>query len=185
MPSSRPIDGRVTYLNAAAESLTGWNQPGSRWDSRSTSCSESSTRDAKARRESRRARACEGVVVGLANHTILIRRDGPNARSTTVPRRSGRRGQVVGCVLIFRDVTAQRRLESEKPSSSSRRAAWRRSWSRPKTRSSARTLDGKIQAGTRAPSGCSGIPPRKRSAATSRSSSRPSGSRRRPRSSRR
>ena len=56
----------------------------------------------------------EGVVVGLANHTILIARDG-NERpidDSAAPIRSTV-GEVIGCVLIFRDITERHRAEAE------------------------------------------------------------------------
>ena len=68
--------------------------------------------------ESPAARALrEGVVVGLANHTLLIRQDGTECAidDSAAPIRD-ERGQVSGCVLIFRDVTAQRRIERERAS---------------------------------------------------------------------
>jgi PAS domain S-box-containing protein len=56
----------------------------------------------------------EGVVVGLANHTLLIARDGTERPidDSAAPIRS-REGQVVGCVLVFRDISERRRLEKE------------------------------------------------------------------------
>src|SRR5690349_4453452 len=57
----------------------------------------------------------QGVVVGLANHTILIRKDGTECPidDSAAPIRN-ELGHVSGCVLIFRDVTAQRRVERDK-----------------------------------------------------------------------
>jgi PAS domain S-box-containing protein len=54
----------------------------------------------------------EGTVVGMANHTILIAKDGtetPIDDSGAPIRRVG--GPVQGTVLVFRDVTARRRAE--------------------------------------------------------------------------
>jgi PAS domain S-box-containing protein len=109
------VAGRVTYLNAVAESLTGWSR------------AEALARpledvfpivNEQTRRpvESPAARALrEGVVVGLANHTLLVRRDGGEVPvdDSAAPIRD-EHGHVTGCVLIFRDVTAQRREEREK-----------------------------------------------------------------------
>ena len=55
--------------------------------------------------------------MGLANHTVLIRKDGSECPidDSAAPIRD-ERAHVSGCVLIFRDVTAQRRIEREKPS---------------------------------------------------------------------
>src|SRR5262249_37074407 len=57
----------------------------------------------------------EGVVVGLANHTLLIRRDGSEVQidDSAAPIRN-EAGVVSGCVLIFRDVSAQRRGERDR-----------------------------------------------------------------------
>ncbi len=53
-------------------------------------------------------------MVGLANHTVLIRKDGSERPidDSAAPIRD-EQGGVSGCVLIFRDVTAQRRMERE------------------------------------------------------------------------
>jgi PAS domain S-box-containing protein len=54
----------------------------------------------------------EGLVVGLANHTVLVARDGtkrPIADSGAPVRREG--GEVRGVVLVFRDVSEERRAE--------------------------------------------------------------------------
>src|SRR5262249_53061727 len=52
----------------------------------------------------------EGVVVGLANHTILIRRDGQEFAidDSAAPIRY-EEGSIDGVVLVFRDVTEKRR----------------------------------------------------------------------------
>jgi PAS domain S-box-containing protein len=106
--------GRVTRLNPVAEALTGWQQA-----------------DAVGRpiesvfhivNEQTRVPAdnpvgrvlSEGTIVGLANHTALIARDGierPIADSGS-PIRDGS-GAVLGAVLVFRDVTEERRAEEE------------------------------------------------------------------------
>jgi PAS domain S-box-containing protein len=56
-----------------------------------------------------------GIVVGLANHTVLVRKDGTECPidDSAAPIRD-EQGRVSGCVLIFRDVTAQRRQERER-----------------------------------------------------------------------
>ena len=70
------VDGRVTYMNAVAESLTGWMQtePSA---SRSTQCFGSSTRKRVCQsRTRRRKRFGTGSSSGSPNHTVLIRKDG-------------------------------------------------------------------------------------------------------------
>jgi PAS domain S-box-containing protein len=54
----------------------------------------------------------EGIVVGLANHTVLLGSDGirrPIADSGAPIRNA--RGEIRGVVLVFRDVTEERRVE--------------------------------------------------------------------------
>ncbi len=56
----------------------------------------------------------EGVVVGLANHTVLIRPDGTDVPidDSAAPIRDAK-GQLLGVVLIFRDITERKRTEKE------------------------------------------------------------------------
>jgi PAS domain S-box-containing protein len=56
----------------------------------------------------------EGVIVGLANHTVLVGKDGvrrPIADSGAPVRREN--GEIRGVVLVFRDVTEERQAEQE------------------------------------------------------------------------
>jgi PAS domain S-box-containing protein len=146
--------GLVTSLNAVAESLTGWTDAeaaGRPLDAIFRIVNE----DTRQTVENPAARALrEGTVVGLANHTVLIRRDGAEhpIDDSAAPIRDAE-GQVSGCVLVFRDVTAQRRSEST-----------------PLTMpSSASASTGPSKRGMPAPSACSGFGQGMRSADTSRS----------------
>ena len=109
--------GRITSLNAVAESLTGWKKRdaiGEPLEAVFRIVNEDSRNPV----ESPAARALRhGAVVGLTNHTVLVGKDGGEIPidDSAAPIRD-ERGQVSGCVLIFRDVTAQRRLEQEKAS---------------------------------------------------------------------
>ena len=109
------IEGRITYVNKVAESLTGWlneEAQGRRLESVFHIVNEA-TRE---RVENPAAIALgEGVVVGLANQTVLIRKDGHECLidDSSAPMRD-EYGHVSGCVLIFRDATLQRNAEREK-----------------------------------------------------------------------
>jgi PAS domain S-box-containing protein len=109
------LQANVTYLNDVAQSLTGWrveDAVGQPLEKVFEIVNET-TRDVV---ESPVVRALkEGVIVGLANHTILIRRDGNEAAidDSAAPIRDAQ-GNVTGCVLIFRDVSAHRRMEHER-----------------------------------------------------------------------
>jgi PAS domain S-box-containing protein len=99
------VDGRVANMNAVAESLTGWSSAeaeGEPLERVFHIVNESS----RAEVENPATRALrEGRVVGLANHTVLIRKDGSERPidDSAAPIR-GQDGQVLGCVLVFRDI---------------------------------------------------------------------------------
>jgi PAS domain S-box-containing protein len=108
------LGGRVTYLNAVAEALTGWRDG----EARGRPLGDVFRilhEETRVPVETPVARALrEGVVVGLANHTVLAGRDGVERAidDSAAPIRD-ERGRVAGCVLIFRDVSERRRLERE------------------------------------------------------------------------
>jgi PAS domain S-box-containing protein len=107
-------DGGVTFLNPVAESLTGWTQAeaaGVRLEGVFRIVNEESHRAV----EGPTLRALrDGVVVGLANHTLLIARDGTERPidDCAAPIRN-EQGIVAGVVLVFRDITGRRRQERE------------------------------------------------------------------------
>ena len=107
--------GRVTYLNSIAESLTGWKMSEAQGQSLEA-VFNIVNEDTGKTVESPVTRALrEGVVVGLANHTLLVARDGTRRPidDSAAPIRD-ESGNIVGCVLIFRDVTEQRRMERDR-----------------------------------------------------------------------
>jgi PAS domain S-box-containing protein len=105
-------EGRITFMNPSACSLTGYaveDALGESLDRVFHIVNEHSRADV----ESPVARVLrEGVVVGLANHTILIRRDGTELAidDSAAPIRAAD-GAMLGVVLVFHDVTDRRRLE--------------------------------------------------------------------------
>ena len=105
-------DGYITYMNPVAESLTGWTQAeahGERLE-RVFSIINEGTR--KPGEQPVRKVIETGLIRGLANHTLLIKRDG-----TEIPIDDsaapvwGEGGVLVGVVMIFRDITERRRAE--------------------------------------------------------------------------
>src|ERR1044072_8282042 len=110
-------EGRITYINGVGESLTGWSHHdalGQPLD-RVFHIVNESTRLPVANPATKALR--QGVVVGLANHTLLIKKDGAECLidDSAAPIRN-EEGYVSGCVLIFRDVSAQRLLERDRAS---------------------------------------------------------------------
>ena len=105
-------DGVVTFLNAAAQSLTGWTQAeaaGVPLEAVFRIINEESRKPV----ENPAARALrEGTIVGLANHSLLIARDGTERPidDSAAPIRN-EAGDIAGVVLVFRDCTERRRHE--------------------------------------------------------------------------
>lgn len=103
-------DGRVTRMNPVAEQLTGWRE-GEAAGRLVTEVFSIVNEDTRAQVENPVWRVLrEGQVVGLANHTLLLARDGterPIADSGAPIRVSG--DAIKGTVLVFRDQTEERR----------------------------------------------------------------------------
>jgi diguanylate cyclase len=106
--------GRVTWLNPAAERMTGWLTSEAKGKPlvQVFNIVNEVTRKAAENPVSECLR--HGKIVGLANHTILISRDGIEygIEDSASPIRSAN-GKIIGVVLVFHDVTEQRRLSSE------------------------------------------------------------------------
>ena len=107
--------GRVTLLNPAAEVLTGWSEA----EALGRPVSEVFpivNEETGKRAEDPVARVLrEGRVVGLANHTLLLSKDGrriPIADSGAPIRDEG--GATAGVVLVFRDQTSERAAQRER-----------------------------------------------------------------------
>ena len=106
--------GRVTLLNPVAETLTGWSADeavGHRLEDVLVLVNEETRRPA----EHPVARVLrEGVVAGLANHTVLIAKDGREIPidDSAAPSRAAD-GRLVGAVMVFRDISERRRHEQD------------------------------------------------------------------------
>jgi len=104
--------GRVTLMNRVAEALTGWSAveaTGRPLDDVFVIHNEITRRPA-AHPVQRVLR--EGTIVGLANHTVLVGRDGREfpIGDSAAPIRPAE-GPLQGVVLVFRDITEQREHE--------------------------------------------------------------------------
>jgi diguanylate cyclase (GGDEF)-like protein/PAS domain S-box-containing protein len=108
------VGARVEYLNSVAEELTGWGH---------TEAIGRPVQDVfdivneltRTPAENPVAKSLRlGTIVGLANHTVLRKRSGEeySIEDSAAPIRN-RDGQVIGCVIVFRDVTQKRRLERQ------------------------------------------------------------------------
>jgi PAS domain S-box-containing protein len=114
--------GHVVFMNPVAEHLTGWRID----TARGRACTEvfhvvhEQTRRVAENPVTRVLQ--EGVVVGLANHTILIAADGTERPidDSGAPIRN-RDGRIVGVVLVFRDVSERRQADVERDIAASER----------------------------------------------------------------
>ncbi len=105
-------DGRVTFLNGEAERLTGWKSAGANGHPLPEifRIINEQTRQTVENPVEKVLR--HGTVVGLANHTLLVRRDGTDIPidDSAAPIRQPD-GPLFGVVLVFRDVTEQRKAQ--------------------------------------------------------------------------
>jgi len=101
----------VRLMNSVAEALTGWNEKdaiGKPLGDVFNIVNEETGKQA----ENPVARVIlEGVVVGLANHTVLIGKDGTKRSidDSGAPIRDDK-GNIIGTILVFRDVTEHRKM---------------------------------------------------------------------------
>ena len=103
--------GRITLLNPVAQALTGWSAEalGQPLEAVFRIVNET-TRKTVENPVSQVIRL--GAIVGLANHTVLIAKDGTELAidDSGAPIRDAR-GRIVGVVLVFRDITQRRGSE--------------------------------------------------------------------------
>ncbi len=106
-------DGAVTFLNPVAAALTGWSPAEAEGQplTRVFRIVDEQTRE-PAENPALQAMA-EDAIIGLANHTVLIAKDGTERAidDSGAPIRDSA-GKIVGAVLIFRDITGRKRTES-------------------------------------------------------------------------
>ncbi len=107
------VEGRITFLNPVAEALTGWTKAeavGKPIEQVFNIVNE----ETHAAVENPALRAIrEGIVFGLANHTVLISKSGKEVYidDSGAPIKTDD-GKLLGSVLVFRDV-GERRLAEE------------------------------------------------------------------------
>ncbi|MEX2317392.1 MAG: PAS domain S-box protein [Pirellulales bacterium] len=104
--------GRITFLNPVAQNLTGWTldeASGAPLDKVFRIVNEE-TRQTVENPATRALR--DGLVVGLANHTLLIAKHGTERPidDSAAPIRD-RQDKLAGIVLVFRDVSERRQYE--------------------------------------------------------------------------
>lgn len=109
---STDAEGRVSFMNGVAESLTGWSQSealGHPLPDVFHIVNEQSRQPV----ENPALRALRaGTIVGPANHTVLVAKDKTERPidDSAAPIRS-KEGEIIGAVLVFRDITERHRAD--------------------------------------------------------------------------
>jgi PAS domain S-box-containing protein len=106
------VAGRTAFMNTVAEELTGWTlrEASMKPVTEVFKIINEQTRGAV---ESPVAKVLrEGTVVGLANHAVLVRKDGTETPidDSGAPIRD-RHGNTMGVVLVFRDITKRKQAD--------------------------------------------------------------------------
>ncbi len=107
-------EGRITFLNAVAERLTGWSDEEARGENSQKVFNIINEKSGE-RCASPVQRVMElGRIIGLANHTALIAKDGSirAIADSGAPIRD-KKSTIVGVVIVFRDVTNEQKMEEE------------------------------------------------------------------------
>lgn len=108
------INGRVTILNKVAEELTGWKQEeavGKPIEEVFSIINEKT----RVKCENPIQKVIEsGLVLGLANHTALISKDGTerSIADSAAPIKDSD-GNIQGVIIVFRDITEEKRRQDE------------------------------------------------------------------------
>ena len=106
--------GRIDFMNRVAENLTGWPLQEAR-GKELTEVFRIINEKTRQYCKNPVAKVMEsGDIVGLANHTALVAKDGVERiiADSGAPIRD-RQNKIIGVVLVFRDVTEKQRLEEE------------------------------------------------------------------------
>lgn len=108
------VQGRVAFLNPIAEEMTGWRNDAARGQPLDQ-IFDIFNEDTRQPVENPVAKVLQsGQIVGLANHTALRARNGTEIaiEDSAAPIRD-HRGELLGTVMVFRDVTKRRLAEKD------------------------------------------------------------------------
>src|ERR1700752_2592383 len=109
------VEGHVTFMNRVAESLTGWAQAEAMGHSL-TDIFKILNEQSRQPVENPALRTLDaGTIVRLANLTVRVAKDGTECPidDSAAPIRN-EQGEVVGAVLVFRDISESQRMELER-----------------------------------------------------------------------
>jgi two-component system, cell cycle sensor histidine kinase and response regulator CckA len=108
------VEGNVVQLNPVAEKLTGWKFSEAKGRSVIEVFNIISEKTRKRVESPIEQVMRKGVIAGLSNHTILISKEDVERpiEDNCAPIRNDQ-GEIMGVVLVFRDVTEKRRVKKE------------------------------------------------------------------------
>ena len=106
------MTGRVTFLNEVAQKLTGWSEADAKGSSLEKVFRIVNEESRKPVANPAVRALAEGKIVGLANHTILISREGVEwpIDDSAAPIKS-QAGEVRGAILVFREIKQRKQQE--------------------------------------------------------------------------
>ncbi|MEW6735701.1 MAG: PAS domain S-box protein [Acidobacteriota bacterium] len=106
--------GKVTFINPIAESLTGWKQEDAIGKSLIEVFKIVNEKTREVVENPVEKVLDKGIIVGLANHTILISKQGVDIAidDSGAPIKDDA-GNIIGVILVFRDVTEKKRGEQK------------------------------------------------------------------------
>ena len=107
-------DGKIVFINRGAEEITGWSSERAQGKPSSTVFNIINEKTGQ-KCASPVQRVLEtGRIIGLANHTAIIAKDGTirSIADSGAPIRN-LASEIVGVVIVFRDVSHERRIEEE------------------------------------------------------------------------
>jgi PAS domain S-box-containing protein len=107
-------DSRITFMNPTAERLTGWDQNDALQKQLTDIFNIVNEQSSRAVESPVTKAIRDGAIVGLANHTVLIARDGTEwpIDDSAAPIVDAA-GRIVGVVLVFHDITNRRKAEHD------------------------------------------------------------------------
>ncbi len=108
------MNGSVTFMNAVAQSLTGWSLEGARGKSMDLVFDIVNKESRRPVENPVKKVFREGKVVGLADHTILLSKSGKefDIEDSAAPILTDT-GEGLGVVLVFRDITQKKLADAE------------------------------------------------------------------------
>jgi PAS domain S-box-containing protein len=106
------VEGRITFMNTVAEELTGWTISEAAMKPVMVVLNIINEYTRKEVENPITKVLREGMIVGLANHTILIKKDGTEVPidDSGAPIRD-KDGKTTGVVLVFREITERKKME--------------------------------------------------------------------------